>query len=78
MPRATVVVLVAGQDKHVALRRVLGEDPAVSDAPAALLHRLPGDVAWFVDRAALFGTALTGRGRLRTAPTQADRVSRWR
>lgn len=53
----TVVVLVAGQDKHVALRRVLGEDPAVSDAPAALLHRLPGDVAWFVDRAALFGTA---------------------
>lgn len=53
----TVVVLVAGPDKHVALRRVLGEAPAVTEAPAALLHQLPGDVAWFVDRAALFGAA---------------------
>ncbi len=53
----TVVVLVAGEDKHPALRRVLGQATAAIDAPAVLLHHLPGDVAWFVDRAALFGAA---------------------
>jgi 6-phosphogluconolactonase len=51
----TVFVLVAGADKHAALRRVLGESPALADAPVTLLHDVPGDVAWFVDRAALFG-----------------------
>lgn len=51
----TVFVLVAGVDKHRALRRVLGETTTIGDAPATLLHDLPGDVAWFVDRAALFG-----------------------
>ncbi len=52
--RATIV-LVSGADKHAALRRVLGDDPSPLDAPATLLHDAPGDVAWFVDRAALFG-----------------------
>jgi 6-phosphogluconolactonase len=51
----TVFVLVAGGDKHPALRRVLGGPADVTAAPAALLHQLPGDVAWYVDRAALFG-----------------------
>lgn len=51
----TVFVLVSGADKHPALRRVLGESPALVDAPVTLLHDQPGDVAWFVDRAALFG-----------------------
>ena len=51
----TVFVLVAGADKHAALRRVFGESAALSDVPVTLLHDLPGDVAWFVDRAALFG-----------------------
>jgi 6-phosphogluconolactonase len=51
----TVFVLVAGSDKHQALRRALGESPALRDAPVTLLHELSGDVAWFVDGAALFG-----------------------
>jgi 6-phosphogluconolactonase/glucosamine-6-phosphate isomerase/deaminase len=51
-----VLMLVAGAEKHEALRRVLGEDVDVADAPATLLHELEGDVAWFVDRGALFGT----------------------
>lgn len=51
----TIIVLVSGRDKHDTLRRVLGTSPSVSDAPVTLLHSLPGDVAWFVDRAALFG-----------------------
>lgn len=50
----TTCVLVAGADKHAALARVLGEEPALADAPITLLHDVPGDVAWFVDRAALF------------------------
>lgn len=50
-----VLMLVAGAEKHSALRRVLGEDLDVSDAPATLLHEFEGDVAWFVDREALFG-----------------------
>lgn len=50
-----VFVLVAGADKHPALRRVFGESAVVSDLPITLLHDQPGDVAWFVDRAALFG-----------------------
>jgi 6-phosphogluconolactonase len=50
----TTCVLVAGADKHAALARVLGGDPALADAPATLLHDVPGDVAWFVDRASLF------------------------
>lgn len=52
--RATMV-LVAGADKHDALRRVLGSDTAVADAPATVLFESDGDVAWYVDRAALFG-----------------------
>ena len=51
----TVMVLVSGADKHGALRLVLGSTPSLSEAPVTLLHSLPGDVAWFVDRAALFG-----------------------
>lgn len=51
----TVLVLVAGADKHQALRLALADPPAVRDAPITLLHDLTGDVAWFVDRAALFG-----------------------
>ena len=50
-------VLVTGEDKHPALRHVLGESRQLADAPASLLHQLQGDVAWYVDRAALFGTA---------------------
>ncbi len=52
--RATLV-LVSGGDKQSALRRVLGDEPDLADAPATLLHDVPGDVAWYVDRAALFG-----------------------
>lgn len=51
----TAFVLVAGADKHAALRRVLGASPSLADAPVTLVHELTGDVAWFVDRAALFG-----------------------
>ena len=50
-----VCLLVAGADKHPALRRALGETPLLIEAPVTLVHDLPGDVAWFVDRAALFG-----------------------
>lgn len=50
-----VCVLVAGADKHAALRRVLATAPSITEAPVTLVHDLPGDVAWFVDRAALFG-----------------------
>ncbi len=57
-----VFAIVAGVDKHAALRRVLCESPAPADAPATLLHDLPGDVAWFVDRAALFGPATNAVG----------------
>jgi 6-phosphogluconolactonase len=53
----TVFVLVVGEDKHAALRRVLGESPELMAAPATLLHDVPGDLAWYVDRAALFGSA---------------------
>ena len=54
----TVFVLVVGADKHAALRRVLGDSRrSWLEAPATLLHDVPGDVAWYVDRAALFGTA---------------------
>ncbi len=51
----TVCVLVAGADKHPAIRRVLGESSPIADAPASLLLRHPADVAWFIDSAALFG-----------------------
>jgi 6-phosphogluconolactonase len=51
----TVLVLVAGADKHEALEHALADTTAVRDAPVTLLHELAGDVAWFVDRAALFG-----------------------
>jgi 6-phosphogluconolactonase/glucosamine-6-phosphate isomerase/deaminase len=51
----TTFVLVAGADKHPALRRAFGEFAVPADVPVTLLHDLPGDVAWFVDRAALFG-----------------------
>ncbi|AMY09733.1 6-phosphogluconolactonase [Luteitalea pratensis] len=51
----TVFVLVVGGDKHAALRRVLGASPDPLEAPATLLHDVPGDLAWYVDRAALFG-----------------------
>ncbi|HTU99916.1 MAG TPA: 6-phosphogluconolactonase, partial [Luteitalea sp.] len=50
-----VLVLVAGADKHDALTRALGADPPLADAPVTLLRDVPGDVAWYVDRAALFG-----------------------
>lgn len=50
-----VCLLVAGADKHAALRRVLVDAPTLAEAPVTLVHDLPGDVAWFVDRAALFG-----------------------
>ncbi|MBA2355401.1 MAG: 6-phosphogluconolactonase, partial [Acidobacteria bacterium] len=50
-----VLPLVSGADKHQALRRVFGEDSPVTEIPARLLLDLPGDVAWFVDAAALFG-----------------------
>jgi len=50
-----VCLLVAGADKHPALRRVLADTPALSESPVTIVHDLPGDVAWFVDRAALFG-----------------------
>jgi 6-phosphogluconolactonase len=50
-----VLVLVAGADKHEALTRALGTDPTLGDAPVTLLLDVPGDVAWYVDRAALFG-----------------------
>ena len=50
-----VLVLVAGADKHDALTRALGTDPPLTDAPVTLLRDVPGDVAWYVDRAALFG-----------------------
>ncbi len=53
-----VLVLVTGADKHAALRRVLAEDVPLADAPATLLHHVEGDVAWFVDREALFGESL--------------------
>jgi 6-phosphogluconolactonase len=53
----TVFVLVVGADKDPALRRVLGNPPHCAEAPATLLHDVPGDLAWYVDRAALFGTA---------------------
>lgn len=51
----TVLLLVAGSDKHAALARALGDTPLLTDAPVTLVHELSGDVAWFVDRAALFG-----------------------
>ena len=51
----TVFVLVVGADKHAALRRVLGESPDPLQAPATVLLDQPGDLAWYVDRAALFG-----------------------
>lgn len=54
----TVLVLVAGADKHPALQRVLGGSPPLTEAPVTLLHDLAGDVAWFVDRAALFGSTI--------------------
>jgi 6-phosphogluconolactonase len=50
-----ILVLVSGGDKHAALARALGRDVALEDAPITLLHEVTGDVAWFVDRAALFG-----------------------
>jgi 6-phosphogluconolactonase len=52
----TVFVLVSGVDKHAALRRALGADTPLAEAPVTLLHDVSGDVAWFVDRAALFGS----------------------
>ena len=56
----TVFVVVVGEDKHAALRRVLGDAPDPVQAPASLLLDVPGDLAWYVDRAALFGAeALT-------------------
>jgi 6-phosphogluconolactonase len=51
-----ILVLVSGGDKHAALTRALGRDVALADAPITLLHEATGDVAWFVDRAALFGS----------------------
>ena len=36
--------------------------PDPVDAPATLLHDVPGDLAWYVDRAALFGGAVEGYG----------------
>jgi len=50
-----VCLLIAGADKHAALRRVFVDAPALDEAPVTLVHDVPGDVAWFVDRAALFG-----------------------
>lgn len=50
-----VCLLVSGADKHAALRRVLADAPLPDEAPVTLVHDAPGDVAWFVDRAALFG-----------------------
>ncbi len=52
-----ILVLVSGDDKHAALSRALGTDASLTDAPVTLLHDVNGDVAWFVDRAALFGAA---------------------
>jgi 6-phosphogluconolactonase len=53
----TVFLLVVGADKYAALRRVLGTPADPADTPAAFLHDVPGDLAWYVDRAALFGEA---------------------
>lgn len=50
-----VCLLVAGTDKHAALRRAFVDAPALDQAPVTLVHDVPGDVAWFVNRAALFG-----------------------
>lgn len=50
-----VLLLVAGADKHAALRRVLAGHEPPEQAPARLVLDLPGDTAWFVDAAALFG-----------------------
>lgn len=49
------VVLVTGAGKHEALRRVLTRGVPIADAPARLLERATGDLAWFVDTGALFG-----------------------
>lgn len=52
---AATVVLVAGGGKQSALRRVVRGEGTTDDLPIRLLEAATGDVAWFVDDAALFG-----------------------
>ena len=52
---SAVAVLVSGAGKNEALRRVVRGDAPVTDLPIRLLETARGDVAWFVDHAALFG-----------------------
>lgn len=50
-----VLLLVAGADKRAALARAFESDVSLAEAPVTVVHEAAGDVAWFVDRAALFG-----------------------
>lgn len=52
---AAVVALVTGEPKQATLARVLRGVAPVSELPIRLLEDARGDVAWFVDDAALFG-----------------------
>lgn len=52
---AAVVVLVAGAGKRPVLSRVLRAEATAAELPIRLLEGAHGDVAWFVDEAALFG-----------------------
>lgn len=51
---AAVAVLVTGAGKHAALARVLRGEAPPPVLPIRLLDEAHGDVAWFVDHAALF------------------------
>jgi 6-phosphogluconolactonase len=51
---AAIAVLVSGAGKHAALARVLQAAAPPSALPIRLLDEAHGDVAWFVDNAALF------------------------
>lgn len=58
---ASVAVLVSGAGKHEALTKVLGATESLDKLPARVLEHARGDVAWFVDTAALFGAPTPGR-----------------
>jgi 6-phosphogluconolactonase len=53
---STTVVLVTGTSKHEALQRVLTGAAPLQQLPARLLEAARGDVAWFVDADAMFGS----------------------